>query len=54
MGIDDLDKTWWERNVSEPYLKEQYETLPYQHQIKDNPDPASRIYMSLDPLDHAK
>ena len=29
MGIDNLDKTWWERNVSEPYLKEQYETLPY-------------------------
>ena len=29
MGIDDLDKTWWERNVSEPYLKERYETLPY-------------------------
>ena len=29
MGIDDLDKTWWEKNISEPYLKEHYETLPY-------------------------
>ena len=28
MGIDDLDKTWWERNVSEPYLKEHYEEHP--------------------------
>ena len=29
MGIDDLDKTWWERKVSEPYLKEHYEKFPY-------------------------
>ena len=29
MGIDDLDKTWWERKVSEPYLKDHYEKFPY-------------------------
>ena len=29
MGIDDLDKSWWERKVSEPYLKKHYEKLPY-------------------------
>jgi len=29
MGIDDLDKTWWEKKVSEPYLKKHYEKFPY-------------------------
>ena len=29
MGIDNLDKTWWEKKVSEPYLKEHYEKFPY-------------------------